>query len=823
MSLLQRIRQALEPDFSVEREIGAGGMGSVFEALDTRLERKVAVKVLRPELATAVAAQRFLREARLLARLKHPGVVQVHDVGEGDGLSWFVMDLVQGETLAARLTRGPLGEQETLRLGRELLSALAAAHEQGIVHRDIKPANVFIEKGKALLADFGIARTATTSDAGALTETMQTVGTPAYMSPEQRSGDNVGPASDEYSLALVLYECVTGRRWPPMQGAESGDWTGVPSGLASALKRAMSYDPAGRWPDAAAFSAALEPGRGRRRFLFPAGAVAAVVLAAAVWWPASRGSCPDAAGPYSPGLAVTVPCEQYDGWLRAERFYRSGDWAAADTAYRDLLVAHPGCLACELRLLEVDRWLERRPDSARIVRLRDNAPAFGQEWRGLVSAMLSPARQRLEILEDLTSSYRAWPFAWYSLGSELFNRGSFFGRRRSDALAALDQHAALEPGFAPAWTDRTLAQIAIGDSAPADSGLRQLQALPPTGGLAHAQRMLAALGFAFRFTAGGLEVWRQARGDPALASVPELAAGPRVLPGLAAPAGAVELGREFERSGQKPLQRSGMIAQMLSHVALGRPDSARAVGRRLNAMFPSNEFLAFNEMLQAATVLLEEETAASEALQVEHALQRFTRPMMPPAVRRDAAWMSALAQLRRRDPATARSTLALVSDEPSPAFRRRLIEAAILAGTGQPDSALAVTEVLATDLEAWDRAERSPFLRAAARLSRAQWFAATGIPENARSEYRWHEHFHLPDYPVDHPVAADGDWAFSTLAYWRQARLLDRDGSGAGADRDVCVAYRTVAERWSLGDARHRARADTARTRLAAIQCETAP
>ena len=141
--------------------------------------------------------------------------------------------------------------------------------------------------------------------------------------------------------------------------------------------------------------------------------------------------------------------------------------------------------------------------------------------------------------------------------------------------------------------------------------------------------------------------------------------------------------------------------------------------------------------------------------------------------------------------------------------------------SGAVDSALIVTEVLATDLEGWDRAGRSPLLRAASRMSRAQWFAATGFRENARSEYRWHEHFHLPDYPVGNPLPADGDWALSTLAYWRQARLLDRAEPGDLSDREVCAAYRHVAGRWATGDVRYRARADTARTRLAALHCES--
>ena len=125
-----------------------------------------------------------------------------------------------------------------------------------------------------------------------------------------------------------------------------------------------------------------------------------------------------------------------------------------------------------------------------------------------------------------------------------------------------------------------------------------------------------------------------------------------------------------------------------------------------------------------------------------------------------------------------------------------------------------------TDLEAWDHFERSPLLRAAIHLSRARWFEAMQAPESARTEYRWHQHFHLPDYPVDMPLPADGDWAFSTLALWRQARMLDRGKGTDQGDSEVCASYRLVVERWSKGDARYRARADTARNRVDVLKCE---
>jgi hypothetical protein len=818
MSFFDRFRDSLGPDFTVLRSIGAGGMGEVFEAVDNRLERKVAIKVLKPEQATAVATQRFLREARLMARLKHPCVVKVHSVGEDKGLSWFVMDLVEGETLATRLARGPLTGKETIQLARDLLSALTEAHEKGIVHRDIKPANIFIEKGRALISDFGIARTATTSGADAgLTATQQPIGTPAYMSPEQASAGDVGPASDQYSLALVLYECLSGQRWPQMQSLDSGDWSKVPSSLAFALKKAMSFEPAERWSDADSFAAALGPRVNWRRWIPGAGLLGAGIVA----WIFVHPTCGQARDEFAPGLEATVPCRRYDAWLNAERVFAGGDWEGAGKAYRTLLEENQGCLACQYRLIEIDRWLENTPDSTRARSLLEGISNFHQQWRGLVAASLEPPGQRVEQLAALTTNYSNWHLGWAAYGSELFNRGSLFGRRRSEAIEALNSQRALDAGFVPAWTDRTLALIANGDSAAADTAIRRLRSLPATVGLAQAQRLLAAIAFAFRFTSHGLQTWDSASHDPSVrAGLPKVAAGPRVLAGLGSPLGEVELGRAFETSGQLPLQRSGLIAEMLGSIALGRIDSARAAGRRLNAMFPSNELLAFDAMLQATVLLLDEETTAFQAAEVGKRMGNFTRAQMPPAVRRDAAWLGALAAIRSRDPPAAHRALALLVDDPAPAFRRTFVEGALLAMSGAVDSALTITDMLATKLEGWDRAERSPLLRAASRMSRAQWYAATGFPENARSEYRWHEHFHLPDYPIGNPLPADGDWAFSTLAYWRQARLLDRGESGDVTDREVCSAYRRVAERWATGDTRYRARADTARTRLAALTCD---
>src|SRR2546428_5790807 len=168
-SVLERLRAALAPEYDVEREIASGGMGMVFLGRDMALECPVAIKVLRPELATAHAAERFLREARMLASLRHPHIVPVHHVGQAGEFFYYVMDFLEGETLADRLARGPLGPSEALKLGRDLLDALQEAHERLVVHRDIKPSNVFFVGGRALLVDFGIAKPVSGTSGGGVT------------------------------------------------------------------------------------------------------------------------------------------------------------------------------------------------------------------------------------------------------------------------------------------------------------------------------------------------------------------------------------------------------------------------------------------------------------------------------------------------------------------------------------------------------------------------------------------------------------------------------------------------------------------------------
>jgi serine/threonine protein kinase len=235
-SLLERVREALPPEYLVERALGEGGMGVVFRARDIGLARVVAIKVLRPELATATAVARFAREAQFQANLsrKHPNIIQVYHAADRDGLSFYVMEYLEGDTLRSRLEAGPLGARAVRGLGRALLDALAAAHRSQIVHRDIKPANVFLAGDRTVLTDFGVAHTDASDTT--LTTPGQLIGTRRYMAPEQLVGKPATALSDLYAVGAVLYEACTGRRWLQTTAAQQGDWSAIPGWLAAALR-----------------------------------------------------------------------------------------------------------------------------------------------------------------------------------------------------------------------------------------------------------------------------------------------------------------------------------------------------------------------------------------------------------------------------------------------------------------------------------------------------------------------------------------------------------------------------------------------------------
>ena len=260
-AFFERLRAALAPDYELLRELARGGMGSVYLVRDVALDCLRAVKVLRLELWTAEAARQFVDEARILAAVRHPNIVAIHSVYPKAGLHYYVMDYLAGETLQDHLAgHGPVSVAAARKLGRDLLEALAVAHAHGVIHRDVKPANLFIEDGRGILTDFGIARRLTDEQRS---NPRVTVGTAAYMAPEQFAGVEADARTDIYSAAMVIYEGITGRHWdkgPPV----AGDWSGVPWLIARVLRRGLALDPADRWPDTVSFRRALWRTRVRR-------------------------------------------------------------------------------------------------------------------------------------------------------------------------------------------------------------------------------------------------------------------------------------------------------------------------------------------------------------------------------------------------------------------------------------------------------------------------------------------------------------------------------------------------------------------------------
>jgi eukaryotic-like serine/threonine-protein kinase len=275
MQDLALLAAALADRYQLDREVGAGGMATVYLAEDLKHHRRVALKVLHAELGAALGPERFLREIEISAQLHHPHILPLYDSGEAAGLLYYVMPYVEGESLRDRLAREKqLPLDDALAIAREVADALSYAHSHGVVHRDIKPENILLESGHAVVADFGIARAITVAGGGTLTGTGVAIGTPAYMSPEQAAGSReVDGRSDLYALGCVLYEMLAGQ--PPFTGptvesvvhqhlaAEPPSITSirpaVPAAVAAALQRALAKTPADRFNPVALFAEAIDP------------------------------------------------------------------------------------------------------------------------------------------------------------------------------------------------------------------------------------------------------------------------------------------------------------------------------------------------------------------------------------------------------------------------------------------------------------------------------------------------------------------------------------------------------------------------------------
>lgn len=353
MSDLQaHLTTALASRYRIDREVGRGGMAIVFKAEDMKHRRTVAVKALRPELAAAMGGVRFVREIGIAARLHHPHILQLYDSGEVDGILYYVMPMVEGDTLRVRLNRsGQIDQAEAARIVQDLADALAYAHGQGVIHRDIKPDNILVVGRHAMIMDFGVAKAVTeAAQAGTMTTAGMAVGTPAYMAPEQAAGDEIDHRADIYSLGIVAYEMLVGR--PPFadpspQGVLAAHVNDtpvplrqvrpeIPEPIDNVVMRCLEKDPERRWQRADEFLPSIEKfitpesvspaGRmataTRSRFV---GAIVGVGLVAVILFSMFK---PVPALTHDPDLVVIAP---FDVLYPSHQLWGEGvvDWLAA--------------------------------------------------------------------------------------------------------------------------------------------------------------------------------------------------------------------------------------------------------------------------------------------------------------------------------------------------------------------------------------------------------------------------------------------------------------------------------------------------------------
>jgi len=482
--ITERLKLAIAERYLIERELGQGGMATVYLAEDLKHHRMVAIKVLKPDLAAALGAERFLREIETTAGLQHPHILPLYDSGtvapgEGDTILYYVMPYVEGESLRDRLDREKqLPLDEALRIAREVADGLSFAHARGIVHRDIKPDNILLASGHAMVADFGIARAVSAAGAERLTATGMSIGTPMYMSPEQAAGEpDLDGRSDLYSLACVLYEMLAGQ--PPFTGptaesvvhqhmsAEARSVSqlrpAVPPAIADVLSRALAKNPADRFSPAAHFADALSApaagGAGGRRAapsrvvigLATAGilvAVAAVVVLARR--PAGAPAITigrTAQVTRDPGLEVD-PALSPDGATIA---YTAGPTNAMQIYVRQVSGGRPVALTADTT--DNFRWPRWSPDGSQIAFQANDGiyvvPALGGPSRRLTRVDVAALRFGLGWGTPITG------FDWSPDGARIaWTSGYFDSTLRIVTLADGTTDSITIPGqaFAPAWS-----------------------------------------------------------------------------------------------------------------------------------------------------------------------------------------------------------------------------------------------------------------------------------------------------------------------------------------------------------------------------------
>jgi serine/threonine-protein kinase len=513
LELLQRFRTAIADRYRIERELGVGGMATVYLAEDVRHGRQVALKLLKPELAAVLGGERFLREIHIAASLSHPHILPLYDSGEADGLLYYVMPYVAGESLRQCLERQTqFAIDEAIEITRQVAAALDYAHRQGVVHRDIKPENILLQEGQAVVADFGIARALREAGGERLTETGLSLGTPQYMSPEQASGvQELDGRTDIYALAAVLYEMLAGE--PPFTGPTGQAVIArqlvdpvpslrtvrptVPEQLERAIEKALAKVPADRYSTAGAFveaaGAAAEieivPTRERRalvrdqrrrkvfRLLVPALAGAVVAVAAvAAWllWPRVP--------TLDPTLIAVAPFDvigmELESWredaptLLYSRLDGAGRWRAIPpsvvraqwTERADAATATDLARTVGAGLVLFGHVVSTGNDSVQLEATLFDAVAGRTIYQFRESGPVAPMVRladaaTVEVMAALSRDYVPPSIRWTSFGTshpdaiKAFLKGEehYRGFRMDSAKAYYEQAVAHDSGFALAW------------------------------------------------------------------------------------------------------------------------------------------------------------------------------------------------------------------------------------------------------------------------------------------------------------------------------------------------------------------------------------
>ena len=515
MTAADRLSAALSDRYRITRELGAGGMATVYLAHDVRHDRDVAIKVLRPELAAALGAERFLAEVKITARLDHPHILTLIDSGEVDGTLFYVMPFVRGESLRAKLEREQqLAIEEALGVARQIASALDYAHREGVIHRDIKPENILLHEGQAFLTDFGIALAPSAAGGDRLTGTGFSLGTPSYMSPEQAAGDrNVDARSDIYALGAVTYEMLAGE--PPITGATaqamiaklmterptslSVTRDSVPPAVDAAVMRSLAKAPMDRFATAREFADALSasappPRAGRTVGRGPLLAGAAIVLGVLgvvavmrLGFPGKAGSSPDGKGTMGAIRSIAVlPLDNYSADSTQEYFAEGmTDELTTDLATISSLRVTSRGSAQQFRgshrpatpeiakILDVDAIVEgsvsrsgnRVRISAQLIDARADKHLWAKSFERQSSDVLSLQAELAsaiaqEINVQVTPGEQARLATAPSVVPEAHDaylKGRYFFNRPSDenlkkAIAQFEVAVKLSPAFAPAWS-----------------------------------------------------------------------------------------------------------------------------------------------------------------------------------------------------------------------------------------------------------------------------------------------------------------------------------------------------------------------------------